>query len=249
MNRLLFPVFLASSVALGGCASSVVAVKDVTADPEAYQASKFTAAALPENIRKALPIVAANEFGKMEIKKEIVMTGSDDKIEKVESTTVYSSLGNGLVGVRTELSRNGIPFALSYANSYHGLFSLRFQSIPLRGQVTAPIIEVKSITSISPKPIAPSGDFAVKYEASTTMAMMNFTAWDIKCTTGAEFPASQFNAKFVGKAFEVNCVDTFQNTVNSRSKYVYLQHYGLAIQTEIVRPQSKSSYKILDVKI
>lgn len=248
MSTRLKPLILLSVVALSAC-SSVVNVKEVTADPEIYQSTHFNTAALPEGVRKALPTsTAASNFSKVVFKKEVVFTGLDDKDDKADVTSTYTNLGNGVVSIKSDMSRNGIAFMLSYSNNYRGVLALRSQSVPLRGQATSAITEIKSISQISPLPFAAGKEFVAKYESGPTMQIVNFEGSEKKCTSGAQFAASQVVASIPGKAFELRCEFIFHNTVQSRSKYVYFEQFGFAVETEHVSAGSKTMTRITDFK-
>jgi hypothetical protein len=242
------PAIFLSVIALSAC-SSVVRVADVTANPEAYQSGTFNREALPDGVRKALPeSAAAGNFTRLVFKKGIILTGSDDKVDKAEATSTYTDLGNGVVSVRSEMSRNGISFLITYMNNYHGMLVLRSQTVPLRSTSTTAITEVKSISHITPLPFAPGKDFNVKFESGPTMQVMNFSPSEKKCTAGPEFAASQVHAAIPGKAFEMRCEFIYQNVVQTRTKSVYFEQYGFAIETENVGSSSKSVTRITEFK-
>lgn len=252
MPRLTLSAVALVCLALTGCAgpTSVVPVKNVMADPDAYQESKFSSAVLPERVRSALPLMTHSGWTKLDIKREVTITDNkvDPKVEKVETNTTYATLTNGLMSLRHEVSSNGIPFRINYSMSQDGLLTLRHQTIPLRGQASSPIYEIKSITSISPF-IAPDSQWAVKYESSTATAIQNFIMLEMKCDTGPRFPAGQLLSRLPGTAFELKCAESYQNSVRSRMKFVYLEQYGIAVMTENANLESTTVYKIVDVKM
>lgn len=238
---------LAAAVALGAC-SSVVAVKDVAADQDAYLRQKFTTADINPAVAAKLPKVAGRGFGQLVITREGVTEGSDGKKDSNVLTTTYIDGGNGLVSYKTELSNNGIPYALMYATSYRGLLTLRSQVVPLRLQNSGSIFEVKEIDDVTALGTETGSTFRARYKTGMSIQFANFSEREKSCTAVRRFAAAELNGKLTGNAVEFDCEERSNNAVQDRSKWALLEQYGLAVQIEGVSATSKSTYRITDVK-
>lgn len=235
-----------AAAALAGC-SSVVAVKDVTADQEGYLQQKFAPAAVDAAVLAKLPTAAAGSFTRMTMTRQVTSEGTDGKKETGTAVTTYRNGGNGIVYYKTEHAANGIPFGLGYTASYAGLLALRTQLVPLRLRNTTAIYEIKEIGSITPLPAEVGKTFAVRFKTGTTMQVTNYQDTERACTAARRFPAAELNGKLAGNALEFNCEERTNNTVQNRSTWALLEQYGFAVQTSGTSSTSKSTYLITGV--
>ena len=233
-------------VALAGC-SSVIAVKDVTADQEGYLQQKFAPAAVDAAVLAKLPKTAAGSFGRVVMTRQVTIEGADGKKETNTAVTTYLNGGNGIVYYKTEHAANGIPFGLGYTTSYAGLLALRTQLVPLRLQNTTAIYEIKELGSITPVPAETGKTFAIRYKTGTTMQITNYNDAERACTAARRFPAAELNGRLAGNALEFNCEERTNNTVQNRSTWAMLEQYGFAVQTSGTSSTSKTTYLITGV--
>jgi hypothetical protein len=247
MSSLFRSFLLGSLLPLSAC-TSVVAVKDVTADQDGYQQQKFSAANVDANLVGKLSTTGTRTFNKLTITRSVTVEGSDGKKETNVQTTNYVNAGNGLVSYKTEHAHNGIPYGLTYGVTYRGLLPLRMQIVPLRQQNTSFIYEVKELTAISAVPNDAGQTVNMKYKSGTTAQLGNYLETEKTCTSTRRFDASELHSKLSGIAIALSCEERSNNTVRSRSKWVLLDQLGFAIQTEDVSSNSTSSYQITDIK-
>ena len=235
-----------AAAVLAGC-SSVVAVKDVTADQEGYLQQKFAPAAVDATVLAKLPKAAAGSFRRVVMTRQVTIEGPDGKKETNSAVTTYLNGGSGIVFYKTEHAANGIPFGLGYTTSYAGLLPLRTQLVPLRSQNTTAIYEIKEIGSITPVPAGIGKTFAARYKTGTTMQITNYRDAERACTAARRFAAAELNGKLAGDAIEFQCEERANNTVQNRSTWAMLEQYGFAVQTSGTSSTSKSTYLITGV--
>lgn len=180
--------------------------------------------------------------------QSVTLESNDGKKETNIAVTTVDDNGNGILSSRTELSGNGIPFGLLYETSYRGLLALRTQNMLLRAQSTSMIYEIKDITAINPIPTDIGATFTARFKTGTAIQITGFIDVERACTVERQFPAATLNAKLGGNAVEYRCEYRMNNTVVSRSKWVMLERYGYALQTEKTDSNSKTTYQITDVR-
>lgn len=231
---------------LAGC-SSVVAVKDVTADQDNYLRRNFAPSETDPTLLAKLPKSGTVAFSRIVLTRQVTTTSPDGKKEVNVATSTYFDGGNGVVYYKTELAANGIPYGLAFATSYKGWLSLRTQLVPLRSQTTTPIYEIKEINDITPVPTDIGKTFTAKFKNGTTMQIVNYFDFERSCTATRRLPASELNGKLEGTVLEFDCEERSGNLVRNRGKWAMLEKYGFAVQTESTSSSSTSTYQITDV--
>jgi len=231
-----------------GCIT-VTNVKDVTADRGAYMATKFDPGTLSPVLAKKVPQDASGKgFGHLTITMEAKSEGSDGKTESWINTVTFVDAGHGFVQRMTESSNNDIPYNLAYSLTYKGIMDLRWQTVPLRGTVAGPLNEVKDTTRFDSLPETVGKEFVVDYLIAPDYQIANFRAYQKSCKATRALEAGSLHAKLPGPALELECQILMNNVVQSRSKWVLIQQYGLAIQIENVDSSNKSTVRVADVK-
>ena len=239
-------LLLAGLATLGAC-SSVVQVKDVTADQDGYLRQKFATSEVSPAVVAKLPKTGGGSFSHIVLTRQVNTESSDGKKETGTAVTTYTDGGNGIVYYRIEHAMNGIPYGQTYASAYKGVLVLRSQLVPLRQQSTTALYEIKEIVAITPFPTDIGKTFSVKYKTGSTMQIANYSDAERACTTVRRFPAAELHAKLGGTATELDCEERTNNSVRSRGKWAMLEQYGFAVQVESTSATSKATYRITDV--
>jgi hypothetical protein len=67
------------------------------------------------------------------------------------------------------------------------------------------------------------------------------------CTSTRVLAAADIHKKLVGTGLEIECQQFTNNSVQSRTKWVCLKDYGVAIQTESTGSAYKTVIRVVDV--
>lgn len=241
-------VLSAITVCLLSACTSITAVKDVTADKTGHLVKNFSPQTLAPAVSKKIPAEGKDaKFGKLIITTEATSELSDGKKEAWKSVMTLVDNGNGIIQTMNELSNNEIPYALIYSLTYKGLVDLRWQTVPLRGAVTGPVYELKDATRFDALPAGINKDFAVNYTSGSDIQIANFLSSQKTCTTKRVVAASEFHKSLPGQATEIECQQSNNNTVQSRSKWLLLQNYGVVVMIENTSSARKTTYRLVDV--
>jgi hypothetical protein len=239
----------ATGLALLSACTSVSTVKEVTADREGHMHKNFSPEALNPAIAKKMPAAGKSGFGKLTITREAESTLNDGKKTTWKSVATFTDAGQGLVERMDEFSSNDIPTSQHYAISYKGAFDLKWQLVPLQAMRTMPIYEVKAITRFDNLPTAVGQEFEIDFQTGAQAQMANFLTEQRKCKAAQTMAASEINKKLNGQAIELDCETSLNNSVQNRTKLVFLEHYGVAILTEVDGSTNKVVYRITDVSL
>lgn len=233
---------------LSGC-TSVAPVKDVTSDPAAYMSKNFAAVMLSPSVAKSVPAdaIPAGQ-GKLSLVTEANYESADGKKESWKNTITLTDLGQGLFQRMSEHSNNDIPYRISFSLTYRGFMDLRWQGVPLRGSMTEPLYEVKEVTRFDAVPTSENQEFAVEYSSGSSIQIANFDKTRKSCKATHRLDAKAIHAKLVGAGLEFECQSLKDNVVQGRSKWVFLQNYGVAILTESTGSSYKTVIRVVDVK-
>lgn len=238
---------LICAISISAC-TSISTVKEVTSDPAAYLSKKFTTGSISPNVAKKIPVGTTRSGpGRFVLIAQANYESSDGKKESWKNTITLVDLGQGVFQRTSELSNNDIPYKVNYSLSYKGIMDIRWQSVPLRGSVTEPLYEVKDVVRFDPLPISENQDFVFDYLSGNEVQVANFLSAKKSCKTTRLLAANELNKKLVGGGLEIECQQFANNVVQSRSKWVYLQYYGFAVQTEQTGSAYKTLVKFIDV--
>lgn len=228
--------------------TSVSSVKEVTSDPSAYLAKKFVKASLSPSLVKKLPADDIRS-GRAQISlvTESNYEAADGKKETWKNKITLIDLGQGVFQKTVEQSNNNIPFKVHYGLTYRGLMDLRWQSVPLRRSITEPLFEVKDVTRFDALPIAENQEFTVDYSSGNEVQIAGFFSARKSCKATRQLAAQDIHKKLDGKGLEIECQQFSNNLVENRSKWVFLQNYGIAIQTEGIGSAYKTIIRVIDV--
>lgn len=235
------------SAILTAC-SSVVPIKDVTADQAGYLSKNFSPQQLSPSIAKKLPSDGKSVgFGKLIITSEVTSEQSDGKKESWKAVATLVDAGNGLVQRMVEVSSNDIPYALLYSLTYKGIVDLKWQQVPLRGSVTSMLYEIKDATRFDVIPSTIDKEFVVDYTSGISQQIANFSSHQKACKTSRIMPASELHKKLLGQAIEIECQMRSNGAVQNRTKLVLLQEYGVAFAVEDISSSKKTTSRVLEV--
>lgn len=231
---------------LSGCIDKVQ-VKDVQQDKAGFLTSHFSPSTLSTGLYKT---ITDADSGKMSFKRVVYQLDWDNDVENKDKTYKTSeaftltNVGNGLVEVMMENSRNGVPVSQAYQLSYRNLLTIKGQSMNLGANIAPMEMEMKSFQHFDPISSFRSG-LEYKYEYGTSAQIMNFRDGRTSCTRGDAQPASELNATLSGEAWTISCQFFNQNGVlQSKVKFAYLENYGITIATRVESSASINEAKI-----
>jgi hypothetical protein len=240
----------ATGLALLSACTSVSTVKDVTADRDGHMHKNFSPQALNPVVAKKLAVAGKSSgFGKMTVTREAESTQNDGKKTTWKSVETFTDAGHGLVERLDEFSSNDIPTSLHYTLSYKGAFDLRWQIVPLQAMRTTPIYEVKNITRFERLPTAVGQESVIDFQTGAQAQVANFLTEQRKCKAAHTMVASDINQKLSGQAIELDCETSLNNSIQNRTKMMFLEQYGVAILTEVSSSTNKVVYRITDVSL
>lgn len=239
-----------AATALLGC-NATTPVKEVTTDQKGYLHSKFAQETVPAGIAAMVPADrdARIPYGELKIALNAEFEKSNGEKESAKIVTTFARTKNGLVQRLMEYSNNDIPYAIYYALTYKGLIDLRWQDVPVRRTVSGPLTELKQVTRFDPTPTAANQEFSVHFTSGHIAQIANYNDSQKTCKSVAVSPASQIHAKLAGQAIHFECDLRTNNVVSSKSKFVLLQDYGVAIGLELSGSASRARHKVTDVSI
>ncbi|WP_169151528.1 hypothetical protein [Azoarcus sp. TTM-91] len=227
---------------------SVSTVKEVMSDQPAYLSKHFTIATLSPNLLKKLPADSIQPAQKpLVLLAEVDYEGVDGKKETWQNKVTFTDLGQGIFQYVAEASSNDIPFKVNYGLNYRGLIDLRWQNVPLVRGMTDPLVEVKDIKRFDALPSAENQEFTVEFLSGNEIRLANFIEARRSCKATRLLAAADIHKKLEGKALEMECQMFVENLLDSRGKWVFLQNYGIAIQTEEVATRRKAVFRVVDV--
>lgn len=234
--------------ALTAC-TSVVPVKDVTADKVGYLNKKFPTNLIRPAVAGSTPATSPDlGFRQLVIKFDSTGENSDGKKDSWQREITYINQGNGLVQEISESANNGISFELDYSLTYRGFMGLRWQSVPLRGNLSSLLFEIKEASRFDPLPTAPGQAFVVDYATGTEQQIMNYYPNKRSCKSTGYRPAGEIHAKLSGQALIFECENISNNTVQSRNTWAVLPGYGVAIVLETTNSTRKTSHRVIDIQ-
>lgn len=239
---------MAACIGLLAACTSVSTVKEVTSDPSAYLSKKFTTASLSPSFMKKLPTdTIRSGQGRISLVTESNYEAADGKKETWKNKITLTDLGQGIFQKTMELSNNDIPYKVHYGLTYRGIMDLRWQAVPLRGSMTEPLYEVKDVTRFDSFPTTENQEFTVDYSSGNEVQIAGFLSARKSCKATRILAAGDIHKKLDGKGLEIECQQFSNNLVQSRGKWVFLQNYGVAIQTESVGSAYKTLVRVIDV--
>lgn len=238
----------ATALSLTGCGTTVMQVKDVNANKADHLAQHFQPANLPKAVVAQLPRTSTKlPFSTLVIKLDATAEENDGKKDVWKESMAMERLNDDLIQVTLEQSSNDIPFNVSFGISYRGIQHLRWQKVPLRAQFTSHIFEVKELKRIDALPTAVGQTFAAECATGTAIQVMNFSNYQLNCKATKQVPASEYHKILPGQVTELECQTSRDNVMLSRSKWVVMQQYGVALMVETASATSKTVYRITDV--
>ncbi|WP_147293180.1 hypothetical protein [Dyella monticola] len=237
---------VAATSLLSGCINNVQ-VKDVQQDKAGFLASHFSPSSLSTGVYKT---ITDADSGQMKFKRIVYQLNWDNDVEnkdktyKTSETYTLTNVGNGLVEVMSENSRNGVPFSQDYQLSYRNLITIKGQSMNLGANIAPMEMEMKSFEHFDPISSFRSG-LEYKYKYGTSAQIMNYRDGHTSCERGDAQPASELNATLSGEAWTISCHFFNQNDVlQSTVKFAYLENYGITVAEHVQSSASVNESKI-----
>lgn len=209
--------------------SDNLSVAAVLQNKESYLAKQFTPEMLPKRLVDAVmqSEPGHNGYKRISIDAKVVFDKAGAAVpQAMESSDVYEDAGRGFVRQLVVTKANGFEVSALFALTYHGMLSLRAQTI-LANAMAMP--RILNLADFQYSDGAISGThFAYLTRAELSSGVMGQFHYD--CKAGASYPASQLNPDIEGQAHDLNCQLLNANGIAvSAERYSYLEKYGLAI--------------------
>lgn len=234
-------------VALAAC-TSVVPIKEVTADRDAYMRNRFGANLLDPNVVRKLPRSDAGAGpATLALTYRAQSAYADGRSASWVSKVTYTQLGNGLLQSFTDQSNNDISFSLNYNLSFQGLLDLRWQAVPLGGASSGPLFVVKEITRADALPRAVGDEFVIEFSTAAEGQIANYLPVRKSCKALLEVAASTLHPRLTGRALDLECTLSANNAVRSRSHWLLLKDYGFAFETEFTSSERRMRRRVESV--
>jgi len=236
-------------IALAGCAQP--AVKDIAANKTGYLDENFSPQKLPADVGKQ---VAAAEVKSPSRTLRITLNATLEDSGKKETPVVLATvkvLGNGLVQEMQEYSNNGIPYAITYALSYMGLFPLKEQRVFYSRPTANLPTEVKQLNQLARNLVRPNenAEYVFEWLNGTSMQIANFSNIKLVCNSGKFYPAAQLHSNLSGNAIDLNCTRQINGVVRVKHKYVMLLEYGFVLKLDQQSSTNTEAFKVVGVDV
>jgi hypothetical protein len=243
-------VFLAATLALGGCVRP--AVKDLLADREKVLRDTMS----PENLSPEVRAAVESEAGPSPSFSKMVVT-LDSSVEQngrvVENRGVVTLVNatKGLVERQEEWSHNDVPYRINSQLTYGGFLPLRSQAAFLNRDSSELALGVRSVKRFTPGALHPvtgkEYEYQLEYGRAGSVASWTIT---VTCKSGPTTPAAATHRSLSGKAVQLACQRKDEKgVVLERIDYLFLEDYGVAVDTGSSSSQAKVKMKIVDVKV
>ena len=242
---------------LAGCAGmgGTAPVKDVAANGDKYLADNFSVAQLSPAVRAAmLPADAASTPARFRTAHVVYRISSEEegRVQDIRAVFDYRGQPGGLVAVRSEISKNDVPYRQNFALTFGGVLSLRSQTVFLdRSNALLPY-EMKEVRRFDRGLGTPAAgqDYAFEGTEGTTLQVMNYLPVRWVCSAGKAFPASTISPAFSGDAVPIDCaIYGADQLVKSHDRMTWLADYGLALQHETANARVHSTFTVQDARI
>lgn len=238
-------------LAIAGCATGTPPMKvaDIVKDKRAYLAASFSPQNLPQPVKDGFASLPAVTLPFKELTITYDVTQHDvnpapnkaNDVKHRESTALINA-GNGFVQVQTESSTNDIPYSLYLTLSYVNLFAIKTQSLSYSAVNAQDPNTPDSMSNIS-------GDIAhPKEEGHYGFDEQAYSkGYSFQCQSGKFGAASALLPKLKGRALDFDCTFSMDGIVSRRSKFTYLDAYGIYIVRETDSSASTFSFKLVDI--
>lgn len=204
-------------------------VATVLHDEESYLAKQFTPDMLPSKLVDAVVQSDSghNGYKRINIDARIVFDKAGAAVpQAMESSDLYEDAGHGFVRQLIVTKANGFEISALFELTYHGMFGLRVQTIPVNATAMPRILNLSDF-QYSDGSVSGS-HLGYQTRAGSNGGALVQLRYD--CKAGAPYPASQLNPDIPGQAHDVNCQVLNANGIAvSTMRYSYLEKYGLAI--------------------
>jgi hypothetical protein len=242
------------AIAMIGCAP--VAVKEVTANKNAYLGKNFSTTNISPKIAST---ITSADNGVLSFKKmvltltpQVAYVQKNSDLPDSKNTLTLINAGGPFVQRIEEQSSNTIATRQTYGLMYRNLFAIRSQTVNLNSANANPIYELKSLKSFSRlSATAPgNGELDYEYESAPTVQIVNFNTYHYHCQYLKVYSAGTLHPKFVGDAQDLDCQVVNQNGVaTNHSTIAMLLHYGITYSKKIETSSYTTTFKVEDVQV
>lgn len=245
---------LALTCLFAGCAPlpPTVQVKDVLADQSGFLQSHFSADKIPPAVRSAIAAADNGPLGFQRMELKFAWTwndGSKAAPEHSDQQTTIINAGGSLVQELTQNSRNGIPVNQRDHLGYRGLFSLLTQDFAMNaknGSWTFAVADLRHFDALTPA----ASKLTYEYDLGIVGGSVKPSPHRVSCDVGAPYPATRVFATFQGSARDLDCESyNSYGALSGKSKYVYLQQYGVALELHYASTKLVGDGKIVSATI
>ena len=199
-------------------------------NPEAYLEKSFVTSSLPAKLLNSLPPSPLAKPPARSIRVILVhhTVGAKGKKEDIEFSKEFTFLGGGII--REYLQRPKLHFA-AYELSYGNLLPLRTESLtytrPRQGLILSKTI---SVSHMDPFPPAPGKKSSMTY-VHKSYGLPPDSPVTFDCSYIGTRDAKLISSNITGKAIDFRCDIIGRGKKFARIDSVYLQDYGLYLDT------------------
>jgi hypothetical protein len=151
----------------------------------------------------------------------------------------------------SEISSNGIPYRLIYSLTYRGILPLKHQTVPLESERARQVAVTKRIGKL------PSGSSALKedteyvfeFSAGHETQIADFWKFGITCRSSRRYAANDIHRNLSGTALDLACEYSRDGVPARKTKFIFLERYGLGLLLEDAGIAYKLNSTIVDVNI
>jgi hypothetical protein len=263
MNKKGFPMFknetlilnafyVTGVLILSGCTTvTPTTVKEVTSNSSGYISKNFTAQSVRPNVLREIPSDRDTgvNFQKLIITQVGEVEDSGYRKFTLAGKSTFVKTANGLLQTTLEISNNDIPYEVRHSVSYKGMINLKWQIIRVEGKYANPIYEVKNVTKFDSIPTNVGDEFVMKATSAKQEQLDNFNVFQRKCRASKSDSAMLLHPKLSGQAVTMDCEYLSNDTLMSRSKWILLKDYGVAVMMENKSSTRKDTLAITNVEI
>jgi hypothetical protein len=241
-NRALTGVSLAAIGLLSGCVQ-FVSVKDIARDKPGYLATHFSIESLPAGVRDKLPAPGTHMLPFKVLTMSGTLSGHVGAVAMKNDfkTTLINAKDTGLVQQVLETSANDIPSSATFSLSYLNVYNLKQETASYSQTVALIPFVVHNSDNNAFLFDAPKEDatYTTTFKIGTTVQIANFRTTVSTCHAGHYYPASRVNATLNGNAIDLECADTKDGIIQSKTLRTYLTEYGVGLNRSLATSTAK----------
>lgn len=233
---------------LGAC--SATPVKEISQNQSGYLAQNFVPKVLPESVLKTVEV---SPTGSRFSRATISLQGRGEEGGKASRTTVvakFNALANGLVQEMWEHSANEVPYGLTYALTYVGVFALKMQTVYFARSVSEPVTEVSKVSRFDSALGKPreNSEYVIEYEDGGPNQLAKQSR-RLSCKSAKFYSATEVHPNLAGRAIDLSCEMSRDTVLRLKRRYVFLENYGFAILMSHQMSNQRTDYTVVAAEV